>query len=123
MPTSYFIEPNLRYVRVTLTGDTTFNEIVDMLHAFTDDTLYEDTFHILFDVRKITRYLTYVETQSLFEYYKTNLNNRINGKIAVVITHTVQYGITRIASTIFSVKGIAVDAFYTEEEALRWFQN
>jgi sulfatase maturation enzyme AslB (radical SAM superfamily) len=110
-------------VRVTLSGETTFHEIVTALHAFTDDALYDDTFHILFDVRNITRYLTYLEMQSLFDYYKTNLNDRINGKIAVLITHTVQYGITRIASTIFGLKGIDVDAFYTEEDALRWFQN
>lgn len=123
MPTSYTIEPTERYVRVTLTGDTTFNEIVTILHAFTEDKDYNGTFHILFDVRTITRYLSYVEMQSLFDYYKTNLNDRINGKIAVVITHTVQYGITRIASTLFGLHGIDVDAFYTEEEALHWFRQ
>jgi hypothetical protein len=123
MPTSYTIEPSLQCVKVTLSGDTTYHEIISVLHAFTDDPSYSETFNILFDVRKITQYLSFAETQALFEHYNATMNNRVNGKIGVIITQPVQYGITRIASTIFGLNGIAVDAFYSEEEAMRWFRQ
>jgi hypothetical protein len=121
MPASYTIISSEQYVHVTISGDATFNEIISLLEKITGDPAYDPRFHFLFDVRTITQYLSYAETLALFEFYKNNLSRKIRGKIAVVITHRVQFGITRIAATIFSIKGIDVNSFYSIEEAIRWF--
>lgn len=123
MPASYTIIPSEQYVHASLSGDASFHEIISLLEEITADASYDPKFNYLFDVRTITQYLTYAETLALFEYYKTNLSRKIRGKIAVVIAQRVQFGITRIAATIFSRKGIDVNSFYTVEEAVRWFNT
>lgn len=123
MPASYTIISSAQYVHASISGDASFHEIISLLEKITGDASYDPRFHFLFDVRTITQYLSYAETLELFEYYKNHLSRKIRGKIAVVITHRVQFGITRIAATIFSIKGIDVNSFYSIEEAIRWFST
>lgn len=99
------------------------NETIDVLNSVINDRLYQTGLDFLFDVGAITHYMTYDELSSLYEYYKATMEKRITGKIAVVITKPLQYGITRIAATIFSAKKIEVEAFYTEEKALDWLRK
>jgi hypothetical protein len=121
MPASYSIISSEHYVHVAISGNISFQEIISLLEEITEHASFDPKFHFLFDVRTITQYLSYAETLSLFEYYKNNLFRKIQGKIAVVIAQRVQFGITRIAATIFSRKGIDVNSFYSIEEAVRWF--
>lgn len=123
MSTSYSIDPSRHLVRIILSGQADLNETIDVLNSVVNDRSYQTDLDFLFDVANITHYMTYDELSSLYEYYKATMEKKITGKVAVVITKPLQYGITRIAATIFSAKKIEVEAFYTEEKALDWLQK
>lgn len=123
VPASYSIDHSLKLVRVNLSENIGLDEIISILNDCVHDKNYQAGFNFLFDVRTISQYLTYSEMLLLFDQFKENLGSLLKGNFGILISKPIQYGITRIAVSIFSIKGINIDAFYSEEKALEWINT
>ena len=120
MPFNYSIETEQSLVKVDLYGKMNISDALNTLHAFTSDTLYQHHFGIIFDVRKTNYFPRYSEVYSFYQDYQNTYQEKIRGKIAMIVNSKIQYGIARMSSTILSGSNLNMEVFLSKEEAIQW---
>jgi hypothetical protein len=121
MPFSYVIDQAHGRTIVTGTGESSYDEIRDLVDRLIHDPDYEPTAPMLVDCRTL-EYLASYEDALRYRDLLAGLKERFRGPIAVVVTGTARYGVTRIVSTLLDLAGVNLFAFQTIEAAERWLE-
>ncbi|GJQ19965.1 MAG: hypothetical protein HBSIN02_03200 [Bacteroidia bacterium] len=100
-------------------GSFDFKQAVDALLAVTRDSRYAPGMALHFDVRKMEFVPTPDESWKLALTLRS-LRKTLTGKIAVVVSAPLHYGVARVISTYAAVGGIRMKPFLKEQEAIDW---
>ena len=123
MPFAYKINSDNSIVEVDLLGPSDIQDIFNSIEAFTSDTLYRHHFGICWDAQKSNYLPGYSEVSMIYKEFTKRFHDIIKGRFAIVVGNQIQYGIGRMASTIFSSIDIHIEVFFTKEQALLWLKE
>ena len=121
MAFSYVIDQKLGRTTVTGEGDSNYDEVADVVRRLVSDPDYDPTSPMLVDCRTLTYLATYEEALR-YRDLLAGLKDKFRGPIAVVVTGTARYGVTRIVSTLLDLAGVNLFAFQTLDAAERWLE-
>ena len=121
MAFSYVIDKTLGRTLVTGEGTTSYDEIAALVDRLIHDPDYEPTAPLLADCRTLDYLATYDEALR-YRDLLAGLKDNFRGPIAVVVTGTARFGVTRIVSTLLDLAGVNLFAFQSLEAAERWLE-
>jgi hypothetical protein len=121
VPFRYAIDHALRRTIVTGEGDSSYDEVKDMVEQVTSDPDYDPAGPLLVDCRGLT-YLASYEDALRYRDLLVGLKSKFRGPIAVVVTGAARYGVTRIVSSLLDLADIHLSAFQNLEAAERWLE-
>jgi hypothetical protein len=110
-------------VQVTIEGRMDQNGALAVLESFTSDPSFRPEFGICYDVRMNHYFPPYPEVMSFYHEYSRRFHRRIKGKVAIIVSSNVQYGIARMATTVLSSILPHMEIFRTKEEGLHWLRS
>jgi hypothetical protein len=121
MAFSYVIDPGTRRTVATGTGDSNYDEVRDIVVRLVADPAYDPTAPLLVDCRTLD-YLASYEDALRYRDLLAGLKDKFRGPIAVVVTGTARYGVTRIVASLLDLAGVHMSAFQTIEAAESWLE-
>jgi hypothetical protein len=121
MPFSYAIDSAQGRTVVRGEGASSYEEIRAFIERLIQDPAYVATAPILVDCRGL-EYLASYDDALRYRDLLVGLRDHFRGPIAVVVTGTARYGVTRIVSTLLDLAGVNLFAFQTLDAAERWLE-
>ncbi len=118
---AYEIDPVTKRTLVTGEGASSYEEIKAFIERMIADPNYDPAAPILADCRKL-EYLASYDDALRYRDLLAGLKDKFRGPIAVVVTGTARYGVTRIVSTLLDLAGVNLFAFQTLDAAERWLE-
>jgi hypothetical protein len=119
MAFSYVIDPGTRRAIATGSGDSSYEEVRDLVERLVADPAYDPTAPLLVDCRTL-EYLASYEDALRYRDLLAGLKDKFRGPIAVVVTGTARYGVTRIVASLLDLAGVHMSAFQTLDAAESW---
>jgi hypothetical protein len=122
MPYRYEIDPAARRVIVVGEGDGDFASSVAFMRTLTADAAYRPEFDLLADLRGLEYTASSTEVQG-FRRTFDELRTLFRGRIAVVVSGLVRYGIARMLSQTVESSGVRMEAFRDVDAARAWLDE
>ncbi len=123
MPFTYSISRERSLVTVRMTGRMDMNDALSAIETFTADRQFHVRDSIYFDVRQTDYLPRYGEVSTFYHVYRDTYRQKILGRVAIVVSSKLQYGIARMSSTIFAAINLNMEVFLSPEEALAWLKG
>ena len=121
MPLSYTIEG--RIIRFTVVGQNNLEDLMTALTAAINDPQAGDQpVAVLVDARNSTANRSQEELRDVARFAAT-LRPRVLPPIAVVVSDTLHYGLTRMLSTLASQSGVDIQPFHDLQLAEDWLRE
>ena len=123
MPTSYQIDPERRWIEITLSGAITADETVALMKQMYADPAYSDDLSGVVDCRGMANVLNINDVRGVADMQLARPGPAWRSKRAVVVSSPEQYGTTRLFM-IFAESGpVQYSVFYNMEAALQWLKE
>lgn len=123
MPITYCIDGDSGIIYWSVTGQTAWEDWIDVLSRFQNDPDRKKGNNILIDSRRHETVMTAESVKDLIPYAR-RFDNELNGpKWAIVTNRDVAYGLARMFSTLCELEGIQVVVFRDMDEAQSWIQH
>ena len=110
---------NGKIAKIIVTGHFTIDELLAGFQETLNDGLLTSGTHILVDVTKSEELPSYVVINQIAAVLSDN-QNRFSGRMAILVSQTVRYGIARQLSTLLDSNNIDARPFYIYKEAMDW---
>ena len=123
MTISYDIDVARRLVRLTLEGPADPAEWFAVMEAATKDPRYEPGFDFLYDRTATDHIPDAMYVRAWVFRHAAMMKQTGLGRLAVIVSQPVVYGMLRMASVFAESAGVAVTVFWTEGEALAWLSR
>ncbi len=120
MPITYDIDVERRLVRVVASGKPTAAEWLAAVDAALADPRFLPGFDCLYDRSRVGLVPDGLTLRRLAKDCAPALERFHGGRLAVVVSQPVVYGMMRMASVFAEALGLALDVFWTETAALAW---
>lgn len=120
MAITYKIDARQNVVYVIVKDTFTGQEILAVFKSVLKDPQFSPQFKLLSDCRDIEVAVTPEQVKLMAGFIKQNLENFRLSKWAFVVSLTVSYGMIRMFSSILEPLEIAVEPFWSYEEAQKW---
>ncbi len=120
MPLVYDIDPSRRLVTLRPEGYPPPDEWFATITKAVADPRFAPGFDFLYDRSGVDHIPDAMYVRAWVFRHAAMMKEVDGGRLAVVVTQPVVYGMIRMASAFADSAGVRVDAFWTEAEALRW---
>jgi hypothetical protein len=101
---------------VTLSGQYSYGEIEQASSRILNDPAFTDDMNLLLDARQVAVNPTLAEVKARAMFLKSVIQKR-PGKIIIVVSDTLRYGLARMLSIYARIEGVKVEVFRDIEQA------
>lgn len=116
------VDPERRLATVRLTGTLQADDLKEAFAAMVGHPDFEAGFNSLWDLRGASAArLDFEALRDVVRAVATRKDARGRGKVAIVVTQDVDYGVSRVYEMLASGLPTVVNVFRTLEEAAAWF--
>ena len=119
MPYRYVIDPAARLITVVGEGPADLAATEAIMRGLPADPAHRADFDALVDARSLDYTPTFHEAQQIRSVFH-EVRDAYRGRIAVVVSGTVRFGVTRMVSQLVEASGIRMEAFRDLESARHW---
>ena len=119
MPISYHFSN--KTIWVTLIGQYSLDEMRQVAAKILHDPAFTDDVNLLLDARQSTVNPPLAEIKDRVTFLKSVVQHR-PGRIAIVVSDTLRYGLTRMLTIYAQMEGLKITAFMNLEQAREWLE-
>lgn len=122
MPIVHEVRPGERIARVTARNPLTLEEVRDSIRGLWKDPGFQPEFRVLVDLRG-TGYTPGLEEIQQIAETLGEMKDRYRGRVAVLVSDDLRYGILRMTSTYAELKGFSMPVFRDLAGAEAWLNQ
>jgi hypothetical protein len=117
----YSINKDLGLLVIKYAGDTTIEQLGQLIHTITRDPDYSRELNILSDLRQLTSIYSYDQMQAVVDKFPDPGEMLGKTKSAILVSQDVTYGMARVWTSITDNRTVAnAQVFKSLKEALEW---
>ena len=123
MPVKTEVDYEKQLTIKTVTGEPSFEESITNFRQFYEGKL---TKKVLWDFSKASlSRISSNQIETILDYIKQHAEKRAGGKTAIVVSKTLEYGMSRMIQTLSELKSIPLEIkiFRSIEEAAQWLSK
>jgi hypothetical protein len=119
MPYSYTVDPTARIARVVGAGAADLQSTLAVMRTLAADEAFEPGFDVIVDARTLKYLPSRHEVQQAVAVLGA-LRARYRGRVGVVTSTGVMFGIVRMFGTLMESQGVHLAPFASPQAALSW---
>jgi hypothetical protein len=120
MPIDFHIDKTHQMVRISLEGVVNVNTFLETLESVLSHPDFYPRMSTLIDLTQATHGATVDDITKIAEYVIANRERLEGGKVAIVVSRTVTYGLMRMFQAHVDTLRVGLNVFYDMDKARRW---
>jgi hypothetical protein len=123
MPATYQIDKEKSWIEITISGESTAEELAEFTRQMHADPDYSDDLCGIVDCREMTNVIELNELRSFADDVNRRPGPAWRSKRAVIVASTAHYSITRMFMLFAESSPIQYNVFYSRETAMEWLKE